>query len=88
MKWAYAPGAPGGGGGGAPLSQHSCFQNQLLPEREVGNLQVLQQLVNDVPGIAAVAHGEQEIQGSPPDADISVLQAGHNALLMPAKEQL
>ncbi len=68
----------------SPLSQDSSFEDQLVPHREVCNLQVLQQLVHNVTYVLVVAHGEQQVQASPPDADVSVLQRSHDALLMPA----
>lgn len=68
----------------SPLSQDSSFEDQLVPHCEVCNLQVLQQLIHDVAHILVVAHGEQQVQASPPDADVSVLQCSYNALLMPA----
>ncbi len=67
-----------------PLSQDSCLEDQLVPHGEVCNLQVLQQLVHNVAHVLVVAHGEQQVQASPPDADVSVLQCRHDALLMPA----
>jgi len=68
----------------SPLSQDSSFEDKLIPHREVCNLQVLQQLIHNVTHVLVVAHGEQQVQASPPDADVSVLQRSHDALLMPA----
>ncbi len=68
----------------SPFSQDSSLENQLVPHGEVCNLQVLQQLVHNVTHILVVAHGEQQVQASPPDADVSVLQRSHDAFLMPA----
>lgn len=68
----------------SPLSQDSSFKDKLVPHREVRNLQVLQQLIHNVTHVLVVAHGEQQVQASPPDADVCVLQRSDNALLMPA----
>ncbi len=69
-----------------PFSQHCCFENQLVPHAEVCNLQVLQQLIHNVSHVLVVAHGEEQVQTTPPDADVSILQRGHNALLMPVSK--
>ena len=66
-----------------PFCQYRSLQDKLLPQREVGNLQILQQFMNDVPCIIPVAHGEEQVQSTPSNADICVLQACHNARLMP-----
>jgi len=68
----------------SPLSQDGSLEDQLVPHREVCNLQVLQQLIHDVAHVLVVAHGEEQVQASPPDADVCILQRSHNALLMPA----
>ena len=69
-----------------PFSQDSRLENELVPHGEVSNLQVLEQLINNVAHVLVVAHGEQQVQTAPPDADVWILQRGHNALLMPAAE--
>jgi len=68
----------------SPLSQDGSLEDQLVPHREVCNLQVLQQLIHNVAHVLVVAHGEEQVQASPPDADVCILQRSHNALLMPA----
>ena len=68
-----------------PFSKDSSLEDQLIPHGEVCNLQVLQQLIHNVTHVLAVAHGEQQVQTTPPDTDVRILQCGNNAFLMPAQ---
>ncbi len=69
-----------------PFSQDSRLEDKLIAHGEVSNLQVLEQLINNVTHVLVVAHGEEQVQAPPPNADVCILQCGHYALLMPVQQ--